>query len=639
MTLDDLLKSFSQGSRGLTPTTGPGMMNGGPKAGPGGLTPSAGNPWMIGGPQNGNGLTLGGGPGMMTQGLLQGNESGNPWTIGGPQSGNGLTFSGEGPAMMTQGLLNPSMMIGGPQTSPGLTPTSGTPWMIGGPQIGDPQATAYSGSGKSLQDVFALFQKRPTDINSYLSGQGFVNQGEGDDWRQPTDEGGLGRANFGDLSAQFGQTQDPLHYIRQAADGRYMTYEPGMTLDSPAADEYQKLMGLKTVRDALKKYDPGFNEANWLAPNTEQNPFDTPAYLRSEQYDYSMDSPDTEPNTFTDWLGAMGIGFGLSGGLAGISSMLGGGTFGAGFGGFTGGLTDSLGLTGEGGLFGGGDALGLGPDGGGTMGGSAGNPMFGDIYNAFNAADPIEAMHFIEQFGGPQAFGATDMAGALKSINPEWLSALPGLGEAGAKAAQGVASGTAGTAGPESAAAKSALAKFFSGEGSLSDYLKIAGIAASTGLGVLGAKGQQDALSGVSDKYLALGAPHRARLESTYAPGFDLNNEPGFKSAMDTAAQTQARLWSPRVGNPADQPAAQAEIQKYLFGNVALPQLNTMRSQLGTFGQLGVNTAGTAAMGGAQTSGGMYDALGYGLSNLLAPKEDDLASLLRKFNLSSGTTI
>jgi hypothetical protein len=63
-----------------------------------------------------------------------------------------------------------------------------------------------------------------------------------------------------------------------------------------------------------------------------------------------------------------------------------------------------------------------------------------------------------------------------------------------------------------------------------------------------------------------------------------------------------------------------------------------MRSQLGTFGQLGVNTAGVADAAKAQTSGSGLNAVGYGLSNLLNP-QDDLQALLSKINGSNGFSL
>jgi hypothetical protein len=71
------------------------------------------------------------------------------------------------------------------------------------------------------------------------------------------------------------------------------------------------------------------------------------------------------------------------------------------------------------------------------------------------------------------------------------------------------------------------------------------------------------------------------------------------------------------------------EANKYVTQNVALPQLNTYRSQLGSFGQLGVNTAGTAGMQAASGAGGPYNAIGYGLGQLTGG--NDLENVLKQY--------
>jgi hypothetical protein len=78
--------------------------------------------------------------------------------------------------------------------------------------------------------------------------------------------------------------------------------------------------------------------------------------------------------------------------------------------------------------------------------------------------------------------------------------------------------------------------------------------------------------------------------------------------------------------------------------NTALPAISNYRSQLGTFGQLGTNTAGAASLGAVPAAGGVYDAIGAGLYN--ATKEQDpfmstMASLYKSmmpgnYKLSSG---
>lgn len=156
----------------------------------------------------------------------------------------------------------------------------------------------------------------------------------------------------------------------------------------------------------------------------------------------------------------------------------------------------------------------------------------------------------------------------------------------------------------------------------------IGGIAAGNAVG--------DAYSDVANQYLALGGPSRDRFNASFAPGFDLMQaEPGLQGALDTAANTSARALSTRFGNPADSPTAQAEMNKYLMGNVYLPQLNTYRSQNLTGGGLGVNVAGTGSMGEAGASGMGWEALGAGLNTALNP-QPSLADLFKQYGLGGN---
>jgi hypothetical protein len=187
------------------------------------------------------------------------------------------------------------------------------------------------------------------------------------------------------------------------------------------------------------------------------------------------------------------------------------------------------------------------------------------------------------------------------------------------------------------------MGRILSGAATNDDWLSVLGGAGSTLLGVLGSNAQADAYGDVAQQYLNMGAPYRNLLQQSYAPGFSMADQPDFQNAMDVGAQAAARATSARSGNPVDNPGAYAEMQKYITGSLAMPQLNTYRSQLGSFGQLGTNTAGTASMGEASQTGGMYNALGYGLGQLTRP-QDQTSGLLNQllgnsgFRLNTGTS-
>lgn len=211
---------------------------------------------------------------------------------------------------------------------------------------------------------------------------------------------------------------------------------------------------------------------------------------------------------------------------------------------------------------------------------------------------------------------------------------------------------------------QNALQRFLDGTANGADIAKLLGTLGSTALGFLGGNAQSNALKDITsqqieannamqDKWLALGAPSRARLEGSYAPGFDLAaSDPGFQNALDTSANTAARSYSAKAGNPQDSPGSQAEILKYVLGTTYLPQLNTYRSQNATSGQLGTNVAGTAglnaanayggtaALQGAQNATSPYSALASGLGALTAP-DNSLSSLLQQLknagiNINTG---
>jgi hypothetical protein len=157
----------------------------------------------------------------------------------------------------------------------------------------------------------------------------------------------------------------------------------------------------------------------------------------------------------------------------------------------------------------------------------------------------------------------------------------------------------------------------------------------SAALGYLGARDQTQAYERMQDKYLSLGQPYRDKLAASYQPGFDMSSDPAYQGALDQASNSVLRKLSATGGNPFDNPGGVMEANKYVTQNVALPQLNTYRSQLGSFGQLGTNQAGTAGLGAAQSAGGTYDALGAGLQALTKP-QDPYADLFKNMKLGLG---
>lgn len=186
----------------------------------------------------------------------------------------------------------------------------------------------------------------------------------------------------------------------------------------------------------------------------------------------------------------------------------------------------------------------------------------------------------------------------------------------------------------------SALSRLLDGTATTADYLSLGGNLAGTLGGLASSNQQAGAFADLANRGWAEGAPSRARYEASFAPGFDLlKADPLLQGGLDTAANTAARAWSAKAGNPADSPTAQAEIQKYLLGSVYLPQGNAYRSQNATSGQFGTNLAGTASTNQINAQGGGWEALGSGLEGILNPKQNPLSSLsgiLNGFKLNNS---
>jgi hypothetical protein len=170
---------------------------------------------------------------------------------------------------------------------------------------------------------------------------------------------------------------------------------------------------------------------------------------------------------------------------------------------------------------------------------------------------------------------------------------------------------------------------FGQGTPSLMDLLRGAAPAA---LGAFGAKEQMEGFERMQDKYLGLGKPYRDRLDASYKPGFSMMSEPGYADAIKQSSDSVLRGLSVKSGNPFDQPNSMTTALDHVTKSTALPALQNYRSQLGTFGQLGVNTAGAAGVNAANASGGVFDAIGAGLNTALNP-QTDFEKLMKQFGM------
>lgn len=241
--------------------------------------------------------------------------------------------------------------------------------------------------------------------------------------------------------------------------------------------------------------------------------------------------------------------------------------------------------------------------------------------------------------------GSTTLASSVLGGNGGFPTTTGEINAANTYAAnqigEGVASGTSGLGTAASAAqgAGSALSRILDGTATTSDWASVLGSAGSTALGVLGSQAQTGALKDMQDKYLALGAPSRARLEASYAPGYSVFDDAATRDAATRAADISARSYSAHGGNPFGNPTAQSGIYQSVLAGVGLPQLNTYRSQNASSGQLGLNTAGTASAGVAGSTDNLYNSLGYGLGQLTQPQNNNAGSLQALLKLATGGSL
>lgn len=237
------------------------------------------------------------------------------------------------------------------------------------------------------------------------------------------------------------------------------------------------------------------------------------------------------------------------------------------------------------------------------------------------------------------AIGAAGLGLGAGALGAEALgTAAAGAGGAGVGSVAGPAAagaaGTAAAAGAGSVGGKT-LSDLLSGNISpgditLSDLAKSLGTIGSTALGVYGANEQTKALKDIADRYYALGAPSRDRYEASYAPGFKVTDIPGYTDAIDSTTNALMRKLSTN-GNPYGDPGALAEAQKYVTSNVALPAIQSYRTQnANTGGYSSFNTAApSTATGAVNAEGGIYNAIGSGIADLTHP-QPSLTDILKQ---------
>lgn len=291
---------------------------------------------------------------------------------------------------------------------------------------------------------------------------------------------------------------------------------------------------------------------------------------------------------------------------------------------------------------------------GGTTGASlaTGNTDNLDTTLALDAAGLATGAGLASLTAPTAAGGSTSLAGAGESfLGPATGTVLePGVQAAGGAvvnpitASAPVVSGVASGAGPFvpatfGTAAASGLSNLLapnSGTGTgggLPTWQQILAGGLPALFGAYAADKQSDAYTDLSREYMGLGAPSRARYEASFAPGFSMESEPGYKDALDQT--TKSFLHKASVtGNPVDSPNAWMQTLKDVNSTFAFPALdNYRRLNAGSGGLAALTSAAPgAATRGIDAEKGVYDAIGAGAADIFNPRKS-LADLLRDYRL------
>lgn len=168
--------------------------------------------------------------------------------------------------------------------------------------------------------------------------------------------------------------------------------------------------------------------------------------------------------------------------------------------------------------------------------------------------------------------------------------------------------------------AVSAVQKLIGGGGNMDDLMKLLGKVAPAALGAIASNQQSKDYRELADKYMAFGAPSRARYEASFLPGFSMEGDPGYKDALDQT--TKSFLHKASVtGNPVDSPNAWTQTLKDVNSSFAYPALQNFRTMNAGAGGLANMTPAAINAGAASINAGrgVYDAIGAGAADIFNP--------------------
>lgn len=169
------------------------------------------------------------------------------------------------------------------------------------------------------------------------------------------------------------------------------------------------------------------------------------------------------------------------------------------------------------------------------------------------------------------------------------------------------------------------------------DWGKLLGAGLSSGLGAYASNKQTNALADLSNKYMEMGAPYRAKLASLYADPSSFLKDPSVTASVDQGTNALMRSLSTQ-GNPFGSGNALQQGQDYATKGL-YSQLGAEKDRLAGFGGLTAYNAAApqAATNSIASSGNVYNAIGSGLGNIFNPPQTAAQQLTALQKALNGT--
>lgn len=176
----------------------------------------------------------------------------------------------------------------------------------------------------------------------------------------------------------------------------------------------------------------------------------------------------------------------------------------------------------------------------------------------------------------------------------------------------------------------SLVQRLLSGDGSLSDYARIASLGLGAAIPYFAGQNQAAAQKALAASNLQFGAPSRARFEQSMTPGFDPTSIPGYSGAVDTASKSLLARLSATGGNPFGQPGGLIDANKQIIAGTALPAINNYQAMNLNAGYgPGFGASNTASMAAINSDAGSLAGV-TGALGQIAGTDGGLSEFLKK---------